>query len=112
MQRKALRWTWRALKTSPIPPTPRRLRISYLPSRTTPGRMSLAMIFSRGAAYRRVQSPRNFAALGALVSVLPAAWGCSSIGRAPEWHSGGRRFDPDQLHQFDQQLVVDPRGSA
>jgi hypothetical protein len=26
-------------------------------------------------------------------------WGCSSVGRAPESHSGGRRFDPDQLHQ-------------
>ena len=25
-------------------------------------------------------------------------WGCSSAGRAPEWHSGGRRFDPVQLH--------------
>jgi hypothetical protein len=27
------------------------------------------------------------------------SWGCSSAGRAPEWHSGGRRFDPVQLHQ-------------
>src|SRR3989304_8469011 len=27
-------------------------------------------------------------------------WGCSSVGRALEWHSRGRRFDPDQLHQF------------
>ncbi len=26
--------------------------------------------------------------------------GCSSAGRAPDLHSGGRRFDPDQLHQF------------
>ena len=26
-------------------------------------------------------------------------WGCSSAGRAPDLHSGGRRFDPDQLHQ-------------
>src|ERR1700733_6412746 len=25
-------------------------------------------------------------------------WGHSSVGRAPEWHSGGRRFDPDWLH--------------
>ena len=24
--------------------------------------------------------------------------GCSSVGRAPEWHSGGRRFDSAQLH--------------
>src|SRR5687768_9618614 len=29
-----------------------------------------------------------------------ASWGCSSIGRALEWHSRGRRFDPDQLHQL------------
>ena len=27
------------------------------------------------------------------------ARGCSSAGRAPDLHSGGRRFDPDQLHQ-------------
>jgi hypothetical protein len=26
--------------------------------------------------------------------------GCSSAGRAPDLHSGGRRFDPDQLHQL------------
>jgi hypothetical protein len=29
----------------------------------------------------------------------PSLWGRSSVGRAPEWHSGGRRFDPDRLHQ-------------
>ena len=27
-------------------------------------------------------------------------WGCSSVGRAPDLHSGGRQFDPDQLHQI------------
>ena len=26
--------------------------------------------------------------------------GCSSAGRAPALQAGGRRFDPDQLHQF------------
>lgn len=26
-------------------------------------------------------------------------WGHSSVGRALEWHSRGRRFDPDYLHQ-------------
>ena len=25
-------------------------------------------------------------------------WGSSSVGRAPESHSGGRRFDPALLH--------------
>jgi len=27
-----------------------------------------------------------------------AAWGRSSAGRAPEWHSGGHGFDPRRLH--------------
>ena len=26
------------------------------------------------------------------------SWGRSSVGRALEWHSRGRRFDPDRLH--------------
>ena len=26
--------------------------------------------------------------------------GRSSVGRAPQWHCGGRRFEPDRLHQF------------
>src|SRR6476619_6772595 len=30
--------------------------------------------------------------------------GCSSAGRAPDLHSGGRRFDPDQLHQLSPSL--------
>ena len=32
--------------------------------------------------------------------------GCSSVGRAPDLHSGGRRFDPDQLHQLATQSSV------
>ncbi len=27
-------------------------------------------------------------------------WGHSSVGRALEWHSRGRRFDPDWLHHI------------
>ena len=27
-------------------------------------------------------------------------WGCSSVGRASQWHCGGRRFEPDQLHHL------------
>ena len=34
------------------------------------------------------------------IDVKPLARGCSSAGRAPDLHSGGRRFDPDQLHQW------------
>ena len=26
-------------------------------------------------------------------------WGCSSLGRALEWHSRGKGFDPPHLHQ-------------
>ena len=33
---------------------------------------------------------------GRLGSIL---WGRSSVGRAPDLHSGGRRFDPVRLHQ-------------
>src|SRR6266850_7308006 len=35
------------------------------------------------------------------------SWGRSSAGRALEWHSRGRRFDPDRLHQKFQ-VVSDP----
>jgi hypothetical protein len=28
-------------------------------------------------------------------------WGCSSVGRAPVLQAGGRRFDPDQLHNVE-----------
>ena len=33
-------------------------------------------------------------------------WGYSSVGRALEWHSRGRRFDPDYLHHVGARLVV------
>ena len=29
----------------------------------------------------------------------PPGWGCSSVGRVPEWHSGGQGFESPQLHQ-------------
>src|SRR5665811_2438319 len=37
---------------------------------------------------------------GARTRRLPQKRGCSSAGRAPDLHSGGRRFDPDQLHHL------------
>jgi hypothetical protein len=57
----------------------------------------------RGFSARIRRRRGNFDATTALVSVPSRSdryvtWGCSSIGRAPEWHSGGRRFDPVQLH--------------
>ena len=38
---------------------------------------------------------------GATARRVSRRWACSSAGRAPEWHSGGRRFDPDQVHHFE-----------
>ena len=29
----------------------------------------------------------------------PPEWACGAAGSAPEWHSGGHRFDPGQVHQ-------------
>ena len=31
-------------------------------------------------------------------------WACGAAGSALPWHGRGRRFDPDQVHQFSQQL--------
>src|SRR6187455_191908 len=31
-------------------------------------------------------------------SSLSPKWACSAVGSAPEWHSGGHRFDPGQVH--------------
>ena len=33
-------------------------------------------------------------------NIVAKLWGHSSVGRAPEWHSGGRRFDPVWLHSI------------
>ena len=30
--------------------------------------------------------------------ITPLSWGCSSLGRALEWHSRGKGFDPPHLH--------------
>ena len=37
----------------------------------------------------------SFASCDEAVSVR----GRSSVGRAPQWHCGGRQFEPDRLHQ-------------
>ena len=39
-----------------------------------------------------------------------ATWGCSSVGRALEWHSRGQRFDPAQLHTLNQRSTSFSRG--
>src|SRR5688572_26466256 len=33
-------------------------------------------------------------------------WACGAAGSAPEWHSGGHRFDPGQVHQ--PPLIIQP----
>jgi hypothetical protein len=36
----------------------------------------------------------------------PTGGGHSSAGRAPEWHSGGQRFDPAWLHHLPRRIGV------
>jgi hypothetical protein len=36
---------------------------------------------------------------GLRLEVPSPEWACSAVGSAPEWHSGGHRFDPGQVHQ-------------
>ena len=36
--------------------------------------------------------------------------GRSSAGRAPDLHSGGRRFDPDRLHQSGRTYIAHSSG--
>ncbi len=50
----------------------------------------------------RMRAARNFnarIALGSVAATPGETRGRSSAGRAPEWHSGGREFDPHRLHQ-------------
>src|SRR4051794_13248348 len=48
----------------------------------------------------------------AVSSGVPTSWGCSSVGRAPESHSGGHRFDPVQLHHNPRSLPRQLSGST
>ena len=34
--------------------------------------------------------------------IVTKTWGCSSVGRALEWHSRGQGFDSPHLHQLNQ----------
>src|SRR6266536_3287624 len=57
---------------------------------------------ARAAAERvRYRSTQSAAPLGTLCRAIlrPRRGAVAQFGRAPEWHSGGRRFDPGQLHQ-------------
>src|SRR5665213_1754928 len=48
----------------------------------------------------KVPARREVKAIPGHLSEAKQSGGCSSVGRAPDLHSGGRRFDPDQLHQM------------
>ena len=78
--------------------------------RTTAGHSSSSFFDRRserlcgaGAEHRNVlvryeiDNP-SFAPCDKAVSVR----GRSSVGRAPQWHCGGRQFEPDRLHQRDE----------
>ena len=44
--------------------------------------------------------PYKFSYIVASNCYIYATWGCSSVGRALEWHSRGQRFDPAYLHFY------------
>ena len=58
-------------------------------------------LFRRGA---KSQAKNCWQAINARVKgaaqFRKSYWGCSSAGRALEWHSRGQRFDPAHLHQW------------
>ncbi len=41
-----------------------------------------------------------------------SGWGRSSVGRAPEWHSGGQGFEPPRLHHLPEQPFRWPDSSV
>ena len=61
--------------------------------------LRLTLSVRPGAGWQRPIGLDNKIVVGDTNSQLQTR-GCSSAGRAPDLHSGGRRFDPDQLHQF------------
>jgi hypothetical protein len=65
----------------------------------------LSMAISRMTRKLEIAAPLSY------IDVYPGAsqsaaglWGHSSVGRALEWHSRGRRFDSAWLHQTNQRL--------
>ena len=54
--------------------------------------------------------PYKFSYIVASNCYIYATWGCSSVGRALEWHSRGQRFDPAQLHTLNQRSTSFVRG--
>src|SRR5829696_2193622 len=48
-----------------------------------------------GASVASLRGPRPCATIDCSTR---RTWACSAVGSAPEWHSGGHRFDPGQVH--------------
>src|SRR5947207_8028278 len=56
--------------------------------------------------YNPVRYPWNLTDAAEVSSVaFPKCGAVAQLGRAPESHSGGRRFDPDQLHHLHQSVA-------
>ena len=75
--------------SSPSGSAPRRCRITA--QRTVP---------NAWISFPYLTFPTLFLTLSDTHHLNPSVWGRSSVGRALEWHSRGRRFDPDRLHQM------------
>ena len=41
---------------------------------------------------------KSLTSAGGTLDYVLSGWGRSSVGRAPEWHSGGQGFEPPRLH--------------
>ena len=61
----------------------------------------MILALSAAAVKRFRRNPKNqLTSCGVLCyNIIVVTRGCSSLGRALEWHSRGSRFDPDHLHQ-------------
>ena len=61
----------------------------------------MILALSAAAVKRFRRNPKNqLTSRGVLCyNINVVTRGCSSLGRALEWHSRGSRFDPDHLHQ-------------
>src|SRR5690242_11037989 len=55
------------------------------------------------------RSARIIEASATGVDVSPNKWACGAAGSALPWHGRGRRFDPDQVHQFPSQFRLHDR---
>ncbi len=77
-------------RTPQIPPTPRVRKVSFTI-------VSVENVLTHANAFLKCA---RFYGL----------WGRSSVGRAPQWHCGGRRFEPCRLHHFKRSVQAVKQG--